>query len=1429
MIAIFLVWMLLSALFVGFIQLAGDAQGATLIVPIDHPTIQEAIDAAIPGDTIQVWDGVYVENIIVNKTVTLIGNSSATTIIDGNQSGNTIYITSDWVNVTGFSITNGSGNGINADSCSNIKIEESNISSNTGLGVYFYSSDQGTIKNSEIAFNNGGGISLQDWSTDDTMIENCNIYNNSWTGISLEMGVDNTQIIGCNISGHTFYGIYMTNSDNAIIKNTNIWESQIGISLDICNFITLDEVQLYDNSQYGLFSRGNNIMIKDSNISKSNSVGMRIEWSSDYDIINTTIADHITGILTQGARNVRVTNSTIRNCSTDLHLLNDSDFDILNTTFNKTRVTYNDLTSSILVRWFLHVYVNDSIGNPISGASVIVRNGTGIGIFDGATDSGGYINWIIVTEYLENQSLRWYDTDYNITGHDGTLFGWAVPEANMTESKVVVVTLSSPMPTTDYIEVQDAIGGNVIGNMVYRIEDVIPMYAIAYNNTVGFIGPVPATWSSSDPGVGDVDIGPDPRTFFTAFTEGTCFVSAVNSSALDVTGVLTIIWLVENLDQATVHPTIQKAINRANPGDRLLAKSWTYYENVIVNKTVTITGTDKTNTIVHGRGMGDAFQVDANWVNISGFSTIRGASGIGIYNNVQNTKIEDCLIHSNIGFGIYVGGAENTIINDNEIHSNAADGIFLQDFFTRNTNITNSYIHDNLRYGIGMDFGARDADISFCNITGNGNAGIYLWSAAQTTVRNCNIWNNFYGITLEVSNDIEISNCEIFSNDQRGISSTFGGNNYRIMNSNITSNNNEGIYVSGAVNFDVSDTNIVNHTYGIWAQTGAECEIINSTILNSNPQTDIYLATASMVTTLNTTFDKSSVNITDGASELTVQWFMHVIIEDIIGNPISGAQVIVRDSTGASVTNGITDVDGSISWIVVTEYIENQTLKTFYTPHVVTAQVASDIVSKNITMDISKVLVLQFSSLQPGVVLELVTGLQYSAMNAEYDILASVTHDDKPRKHTPDTNIFIKIYDEDMNIIVDNDLMILLDPDLGLYSYSNITMVSGVHFVVASFTSPGTSGIGLTSFEVVDWIEEISNTNNSLDQIRDALDQLNMTSDAMNSTLDSLASQLTTMETNILDQLQSLNETNILSYLQGMNASLFSEFQNLLASITGDIVGMNVSLSDELNTLLGTLTTDNNALRNWLDIVLTQIDANLTNAESVLAGKMDELNNTMTLFNNDLVTDISSVLSSVQDHDIATGENHSDIVGKLDDLLSGGVGEVDLSELKDMITNLASNLSSSNQSISSDLLGVADDITSFQDQITQDLAEIETALQDIEDVQAVLDKLDDLETNLTQANDQLEDKIEDIPAAKEEEGGFGLTEILLLVVIVLLIIVLLVTLMGRKGTSKDAIPNETQSKVIEEMKEPEPMGMEEMKEPEVPAFEEAEPERENEM
>ncbi len=75
-----ILFLVLAGAQLGF-RVAVEAAANTIYVPDDYPTIQQAINAALDGDSIFVHNGTYSENIVVNKTVTLIGENEENTII----------------------------------------------------------------------------------------------------------------------------------------------------------------------------------------------------------------------------------------------------------------------------------------------------------------------------------------------------------------------------------------------------------------------------------------------------------------------------------------------------------------------------------------------------------------------------------------------------------------------------------------------------------------------------------------------------------------------------------------------------------------------------------------------------------------------------------------------------------------------------------------------------------------------------------------------------------------------------------------------------------------------------------------------------------------------------------------------------------------------------------------------------------------------------------------------------------------------------------------------------------------------------------------------------------------------------------------------------------------------------------------------------
>jgi nitrous oxidase accessory protein len=105
---------LLFVLLVGTLTLAFYIQPVkpeptTIVVPDDYPTIQQAVGAANIGDTVYVLNGTYYEHLVLNKPLTLVGESNIGTIINGTSNDVVIYVSADNVTIKQFNIATTEG------------------------------------------------------------------------------------------------------------------------------------------------------------------------------------------------------------------------------------------------------------------------------------------------------------------------------------------------------------------------------------------------------------------------------------------------------------------------------------------------------------------------------------------------------------------------------------------------------------------------------------------------------------------------------------------------------------------------------------------------------------------------------------------------------------------------------------------------------------------------------------------------------------------------------------------------------------------------------------------------------------------------------------------------------------------------------------------------------------------------------------------------------------------------------------------------------------------------------------------------------------------------------------------------------------------------------------------------------------------------
>ncbi|MHC4945881.1 MAG: right-handed parallel beta-helix repeat-containing protein [Planctomycetota bacterium] len=188
------------------------AFSATIYVPDHYPTIQQAIDAAVNGDTIIVRPGTYVENIDYNGKIISLKSELGPekTIIDGNQAGNVVMIGFDLGPETileGFTITNSGASGSGIACRSPAVIRNNIITGNTALsggGIACW--EAATITKNKIVGNTshyGGGIHCK---SEPTIIDNI-ISDN--TGSSIGGGMyclDASPVIAGNIISNNSTG-----------------------------------------------------------------------------------------------------------------------------------------------------------------------------------------------------------------------------------------------------------------------------------------------------------------------------------------------------------------------------------------------------------------------------------------------------------------------------------------------------------------------------------------------------------------------------------------------------------------------------------------------------------------------------------------------------------------------------------------------------------------------------------------------------------------------------------------------------------------------------------------------------------------------------------------------------------------------------------------------------------------------------------------------------------------------------------------------------------------------------------------------------------------------------------------------------------------------------------------------------------------------
>jgi nitrous oxidase accessory protein len=303
-----------------------------------------------------------------------------------------------------------------------------------------------------------------------------------------------------------------------------------------------------------------------------------------------------------------------------------------------------------------------------------------------------------------------------------------------------------------------------------------------------------------------------------------------------------------------VYSRIQAAVDASSNGDTILVQSGPYYENVNVNKQLTLSGIGM--PVVDARGSGSAITLAANGITLEGFTATGSSSNTEA--GIRVSSISNTLSGNNASnnfYGIYLDSSSNnnTLIGNNAYYNNVS-GISLS-ASNNNTLIENNASYNN---GSGILLSSSSNNKLSGNNASNNSAGIYLWSSSNNNMLSGNdASNNTYGIFLyPSSNNNMLSGNNAKSNGIVGIYLVLSSNNTLIGNN--ASNNDIGIFqFADSNNNTLSGNNASNNREGIYLASSSN-NTLSGNDANSNAQDGINLANSSNNTLIGNNASKSN-------------------------------------------------------------------------------------------------------------------------------------------------------------------------------------------------------------------------------------------------------------------------------------------------------------------------------------------------------------------------------------------------------------------------------------------------------------------------------------------------------------------------------------------------------------------------------------------
>jgi parallel beta-helix repeat protein len=845
-VSIYLILSLITSGLIGFLLFNGVLEdnivkGTVIIVDCngdgDHTTIQAAINAADQGDTIYVWTGIYNENIIINKTITLVGNGTINSIIQGTGGREVVRINSNWVNFTGFTIIDGEPDGIVLNSVEYVQIINNNCSKN-GYGIYIKDSKNIIIENNSL-YKNENGIIID--KSESSTLKNNSMISSGLSIIGEQLSYWNTHNIDNNntvnskklyYSKNTNGGtvppdagqVILANSENITIQNQNLSMGNIGIELGFSYNNSIKNNTCSKNNKFGIHLYKSNLNIITNNSCNFNYWDAINVAKSSFNIItNNTCTNNNNGIdLVESDENKIKNNVCNLNNLDGIH----SRKSIMNNFINNTCNSNND-DGIDLFESDLNTMINNNCTLNLDYGIVIQYSKKIKAINNTLVSCGLHIIGYLLSHYNTHTIGINNTVNAKPIYYEKNIINKKIP---LGAGQVILVNCSKVS-----IEHQNLSDGSTSIGLFYSENNFISNNLCNQNNDYGIY-----LWKSNQ----------------NVITNNTCKSNYYHGILISESKYNTIFNNTCNLNiyqgiylKYSNSNTIQKNFCSSNNMSGILPRNSKY--NSIVNNTCNSNhfygiylDLSDSNDIIKNNCNSNIY--DGIWIGESDLNTI-----------IDNT----CDLNDNCG--IYLSVSDQNTITNNTCKSNYNEGVLLENS-DLNT-VTKNYCTDNF-YGIKISH-SRSNFIENNNFERNYIAGIILDRSEINAIMNntCDSntwigielqesdWNNIYNNSL-INSDVSIysyhsnsnklTSNKCNSNDYYGIYLKGSKSNY-IANNSCSFNNHYGIILNHSSVNAFENNSIINNWKGIFLYQGSNNNLFFDNIISNNSNLGVSISSGS--------------------------------------------------------------------------------------------------------------------------------------------------------------------------------------------------------------------------------------------------------------------------------------------------------------------------------------------------------------------------------------------------------------------------------------------------------------------------------------------------------------------------------------------------------------------------------------------------------